>query len=575
MSDGDYRFVLEVLTAGLSGGSRHYLRVGRHTIGSADGCDPHVPHDGVSRRHAELEVLENGGAVLRDLGSTNGTTLDGRAIRRAAVTGSVTVGLGPVEASLREVATSIAIRGDQDGSKHDGPSAATTVADPGIVSALADELAAAVGDPEPSGSRGSSLAAAWARGLSASVEILTETDGETCVLARSGAPLIAPPPVAGGDSEAPSHPASASARSEFVLDDLRLVLAATTPLSRRELAPLARFTLKRVALRRRASSSVSAVPAAELPGPGSSDPAVLALHRDCARIARGDIPILIRGESGSGKEVLARWIHGCSARRDGPFLALNCAAVPRDLLEAELFGIHRGVATGVDARPGVLERASGGTLLLDEIGDMPPELQAKLLRAIEEDAVHRVGGRQLVPVDVRYLAATHRDLELSIRDGAFRLDLYHRLAAFEVELPALRQRRADIPSFVIHFFGESRERRDLKSPGVTRRALAALVAHEWPGNLRELRHEIERATLLLDSGEPLDLVHLSPRVRGASADGDAGGGLRLEDAMQRAEREALAVALGASRGDPASAWELLGISKSSFYRKLRQHDLDD
>ena len=195
------------------------------------------------------------------------------------------------------------------------------------------------------------------------------------------------------------------------------------------------------------------------------------LYRRAGKVARGEVPVLILGESGSGKEVMARWLHARSRRAAGPFLAVNCAALPKELLESELFGIEKGVATGVEARPGLLERGSGGTVFLDEVGDMAPETQAKVLRMLENPTLFRVGGRTPVQVDVRFVAATNRDLEALVEEGGFRRDLYHRLAAFEVKLPPLRERREEIPALAARFFHRELAKSGAASPGITRAAL--------------------------------------------------------------------------------------------------------
>ena len=280
------------------------------------------------------------------------------------------------------------------------------------------------------------------------------------------------------------------------------------------------------------------------------------------------MPVLILGESGSGKEVMARWLHARSRRAAGPFLAVNCAALPKELLESELFGIEKGVATGVEARPGLLERGSGGTVFLDEVGDMAPETQAKVLRVLENPTLFRVGGRTPVQVDVRFLAATNRDLEALVEEGGFRRDLYHRLAAFEVKLPPLRERREEIPALAARFFHRELAKSGAASPGITRAALAALVRHPWPGNVRELQNEIAKAALLLEPGEPLDLhapLAAAPRLAEAQA-----SSLTLDETVRRAEREAFAVALAAAGGDAARAMELLGVSRTTYYRKLKE-----
>jgi DNA-binding NtrC family response regulator len=227
------------------------------------------------------------------------------------------------------------------------------------------------------------------------------------------------------------------------------------------------------------------------------------------------------------------------------------------------------VATGVDARHGLLERASGGTVFLDEVGDMAAETQAKLLRVLENTSLYRVGGKVPVQVDVRFLAATNRDLEVLVAEGTFRLDLFHRLAAFQARVPPLRERREEIPALAARFFHRELEKTGLASPGITRQALGALVRHGWPGNIRELQNEIAKAALLLDPGEPLAIHHLSPRLR-VSGESAAPPPLTLEETVLRAEREAFTVALAAAEGDATRAMELLGVSRTTYYRKVKE-----
>jgi DNA-binding NtrC family response regulator len=298
------------------------------------------------------------------------------------------------------------------------------------------------------------------------------------------------------------------------------------------------------------------------------------LYRRAAKVAQGDIPVLILGESGAGKEVLARWVHARSPRAELPFLTLNCAALPRDLLEAEIFGIEKGVATGVDRRAGILEQAAGGTILLDEIGDMALETQAKLLRVLEGKRFFRVGGHSEVAVDVRFLAATNRPLDDLADSGAFRSDLYHRLAAFVVSLPPLRARAEDIPLLAAHFFQRECSRSGRRSPGMTRAALGALVAHSWPGNIRQLENEIAKAVLLLDDGEPLDVAHLSRAIRKGGGSGSSPQPLSLATATADAQRQAIRLALAAADGDPARAIAILGISRATYYRKLKEFGIE-
>ena len=215
------------------------------------------------------------------------------------------------------------------------------------------------------------------------------------------------------------------------------------------------------------------------------------------RVAPRGVIVLVRGESGSGKELVAKLLH-IGSGRTGSLVALNCGALPESLLESELFGIEGGVATGVQARRGKLELAHGGTLFLDEIGDMAPALQVKLLRTIQEREVQRVGGDRPLPVDVRVIAATHRDLDAMIAAGAFREDLYYRLKGVEIVLPALRERREDIPYLVRHFTESFCRREGIPAPGWRREALALLLAHDYPGNVRELQNLVEGAITLAE-----------------------------------------------------------------------------
>jgi DNA-binding NtrC family response regulator len=352
-------------------------------------------------------------------------------------------------------------------------------------------------------------------------------------------------------------------------DGWKLLLRAPFSARLEPLRPLLRLALASLAARRRTHRPIRSSPPeeVEVSPPTGLGHEMVRIYRRAGKVARGDVPVMILGESGSGKEVLARWLHASSPRAAGPFLAVNCAALPKELLESELFGIEKGVATGVEARPGLLERGSGGTVFLDEVGDMAPETQAKVLRVLENPVLYRVGGRSPVRVDVRFLAATNRDLETLVEEGGFRRDLYHRLAAFEVKLPPLRARREEIPSLAALFLHREVAKSGAASPGITRAALGALVRYSWPGNVRELQNEIAKAALLLEPGEPLDLHHLSPRIRQEPA---AARSLTLEETVNRAEREAFEVALAATEGDAVRAMELLGVSRTTYYRKLKE-----
>lgn len=255
--------------------------------------------------------------------------------------------------------------------------------------------------------------------------------------------------------------------------------------------------------------------------PVASAPAMLQLMRQAERAALVDANLLITGETGTGKGVLARHIHALSQRAGKPFVAINCAAIPASLLESELFGIEAGVASGVQARIGRFEQAAGGSILLDEIGDMPLESQAKLLHVIETGMVERVGGRKPIRVGVRIMAATHRDLERRVAEREFRADLYYRLNVMRLHIPPLRERREDIPLLARLFLSRLAERSPMAASSVGPEAMTLLLAHAWPGNIRELENELERSALLAE-GPSIGPGDLSPNVGTATPSGNDG-----------------------------------------------------
>ncbi|MEO1086630.1 MAG: sigma 54-interacting transcriptional regulator, partial [Acidobacteriota bacterium] len=332
--------------------------------------------------------------------------------------------------------------------------------------------------------------------------------------------------------------------------------------------------LWRVAGRRGRPPTRKPRPAVEplpLPEPATREAAMQRLYDGAAKVARGDISVLILGETGTGKEVLARWIHGSSPRADGPFMALNCAALPAELLEAELFGVERGVATGVEARAGKFEAADGGTLFLDEIGDMAPETQAKILRVLQEKEVFRLGGHTPRPARARIIAATNRPIHKMIQEGTFRSDLYHRIATWEVELPPLRRRRQDIPNLAAYFLSQEADRYGIRVRGISRAALRALRRYRWPGNIRQLRNEISRAALFLENNELLDTGRLSATIRGQQPTQIGGS---LTDILEAVERDEIASTLDACGGDTSLAAERLQISRPTLYRRIKNLEIE-
>jgi len=293
------------------------------------------------------------------------------------------------------------------------------------------------------------------------------------------------------------------------------------------------------------------------------------------KVAETDLTVLIRGDSGTGKELVAQALHNRSSRKNRPFVAVNCAAISRELVESELFGHEKGAFTGADARRvGRFEAADGGTIFLDEIGDMAPETQAKVLRVLQERSFERVGGARPIEVDVRVIAATHRNLAEEVKQDRFREDLYYRLKVVEIELPPLRERTEDVPALAQRFLEHVTERLGLEKKRLGESALARLARHSWPGNVRELENAIEQAAVL-GSGATIEEadLNLGEEEAAASAGLDDLEGLAFGDAKKRAvekfERAYLLKALRRSGGNISRAAESIGMVRQSLQQKIR------
>jgi DNA-binding NtrC family response regulator len=309
-----------------------------------------------------------------------------------------------------------------------------------------------------------------------------------------------------------------------------------------------------------------------------SSPKMGAVFETLARVADSAATVLVTGESGTGKEVVARTLHWASQRARGPFVAVNCAAIPEHLLETELFGHERGAFTGAVARRvGRFERAHGGTLFLDEIGDMSLVLQAKVLRVLEERTVEKVGGDETKAIDVRVVAATNQDLASATRQGRFREDLYHRLAVVGIELPPLRERSGDIRALALHFAADFARRHGKAIESISERALRRLESASWPGNVRELRNVMDRAVVLA-AGPTIRLADLrlgeSAPSAAALAVSSMGAGYPPTFSLEEVEADHIRRVLATVQGHIGRAAETLGIHRNTLTRKMKEHGLD-
>lgn len=540
---------------------------GELVIGADPEGDVFLPSPLVSRRHARID-LGDGGPVLEDLGSTNGTFLEGSRVAEPVPieTGQV-FQIGNVTAWLEEVE-----EGDLE------PAVRLEHEEPGVEEAGADR------QPAPTTASMGSLRALVVESLPALLDLLAHRAGGVRMAQAVGGALYGSLPCLGVDVEDVHVPGERglvfTARREGLEEHAGHAVSAeagrfsvrvafTHPQQARGFRTLVASVARLIDLAegqrtRPASQPTLSKPA--FPEPPTVVPEVRRLYEQAARIALGDVSVLIQGESGTGKEVLARFIHEASPRRDGAFVALNCAALPRDLLEAELFGIEEKVATGVAPRPGKFEIADGGTLFLDEIADMAPETQARILRVLQEAEVYRIGSSGPRPARVRTLSATNRDIRKLLASGEFRSDLYHRIADWSVTLPPLRHRRPDVPNLAAYFLAQESERRGVRPTGISRAAVELLSSFPWPGNVRQLQREMARVALFLEDGDLLETRHLEPTIR----EGGGSAPRSLRERLATFEREEIQRALGEAAGDVTRAAEALGIGRSTLYRRMRE-----
>ncbi len=544
---------------------RFPLVEGLNQLGSSPSCALRVIHPSVSRRHA-LILVQGDQVEIEDQGSRNGTRIAGR---RLEVGESVPLAvgdrlaLGGVSATLEEV------------SEKDLQAAVkfpTRTPDP--VS------------PDPdAGAATASVGTARVFALQQLPGLLTHLTRRSGVLAMAqavGAALFETLPCLAVDVVAADGEGILfSARHDEIEPDMvhravatndRVVVTAALvhPSHARSYAPLVETGALLIQLAGDSEPMSSPLSPPEAPNPLPEPPTVVPdvrrIYADAHRVSQGDVSVLIRGASGTGKEVLARYLHAASPRRQQPFVALNCAALPRDLLESELFGIEQGVATGVASRPGKFEMASGGTLFLDEIGDMALETQARILRVLQEGEVYRLGGQEPRIADVRVVAASHRDIDAMLQDGTFRSDLYHRIADWTVLIPSLVERRADIPNLAAFFLAREVERRGLRIAGISKGAMELLETYDWPGNIRQLEREMARSALFLEKGELLESAHLQEAIRSTKPQES----LSLKDRLEQVERREIRQALSQNGWNVSAAARDLKMGLSTLYRRMRE-----
>jgi len=533
---------------------RLLLPEGRHVLGTAPDVALRIRAPTISRHHAEIEVGPTA-LRIRDLESSNGTRVDGHHADAAIdVVPGQRIGFGEVEFIVEQVEIGDEEIGAEMPSRYDTAPGRERAAET-LASVTLDRLAFEQIPRLLGAIRNGTTRAEFARRLGESLWQALPLSRLTLADDRNGGILFD----AGSTAQDDIAGLASGLRIAFRFRE------SIDPRHERQLIALSGALLALVDDDDRGPGGSSSDDS-DLPDPPPLDPDVLQIYRRAARAARSGIAVLIRGESGTGKELLASFLHDRSGDMERPFIAVNCAALASDLLEAELFGIEKGVATGVDARAGCFELAHGGTLFLDEIGDMAKSTQAKILRVIQEGEVTRVGGSRRIQARPRLVSATNRDLDAMIADGAFRLDLLHRIAGWEVTLPPLRERPADLANLALHFLARYCAEQNVAVRGISRRALDLMADYQWPGNVRELQQEMHRVSVFLAGGDMLSGDDLAPAIRDAGRRKTAAE--TLEDRLARFERMLIKQTLARYDGNVSRAAESLGIARSTMYRRM-------
>lgn len=613
---------------------RYALPRAEAVLGSGDDCDLHAPFPGVSRRHATLRPLD-GGILVTDLGSKNGLVRDGARLTEVILRPTETVRIGRAQLSLEEVdssdaAVALAVGGDpaprrkressDTGSLTELPGAGSPAA--ALAAVRAVERAGGIDPARPDEAR-QALELGRAALDAAALWIWTGGSESPPVLALAGqlpeepvlveiarraaastgatpVPLIDVPGTEGIALVAPASPGQPSLAARLQGPSERV------PDWKLDLFDYLASKVKR------APKRAPPAPAPELSGDAQPlrFPAEfvrgesLAMEKLLANLvtaARSRLDVLLLGETGTGKELVAHAIHESGPTAKGPFLAINCAAIPTELLEAQLFGVEARVATGVDPRPGLFLKANGGSLFLDEVGDLPDPLQAKLLRALQEREILPLGATSPKKIEVRVISASNKDLGALVREGRYRADLYYRLRGLQFHMPPLRERKEDLPHLVLAFAQRAAREHDKTLAGVSRKALAILASFDWPGNVRELKNEVERAVLLCADGGALEsghfgpvawaveqMSHLDPEATAtgpvrssqthAAHNPEPGGAARdaaprkvpLREELDYLERARILEVLQATRGNRSEAARRLGITRNGLSLKIKR-----
>jgi DNA-binding NtrC family response regulator len=581
-------------------------------LGAATECGIHLPFPGVSRRHARVEPVPGGVRVV-DLGSKNGLRQKGRRLHEVTLQPGDSVHLGRARLTLEQIETSDAVLVGSPRpaarpkvlSKGDTDTVASGGADstPGEALRLLREIETS--GVELGSADGNELLARATRVMGAlSLFVFTPSHRGAALRQVFGAAPSTEHLHAALELATRAHDeevVSVRIADEASLLICRLGTATEAPILgavlsspgsqlkqwRRDLFGYVAHRLRPIAARKAPAVRTPVNASLVLPEGfvRGRAPSTLRLLDQLLAAARSDLDVVILGETGTGKEYVARIIHDSGPTARGPFVAINCAAIPSELLEAELFGVKARIATGVDPRPGLLTRAAGGCVFLDEIGDMPQALQAKLLRALQEREVMPIGAHQPEPIHVRVLSSTNQDLTALVRAGRFRADLYFRLRGLEFALPPLRERVEDVALLALAFTERAANSHGKGIAGISRRALSILEAHDWPGNVRELRSEIERAVLLCPDGGTLSsksFESLRPAAKPPSGpltianhrpdkvDDTPPAGSTLSARVDEIESRAILEALALTRGNRTAAALRLGITRNGLALKMKR-----